>query len=445
MTPTTEPVPYSRSRPPLRRRRPPRDVFLVDLDAFFVSVERLRDPSLRGRPVIVGGKPGERGVVACASYEARAHGVHAGMPLVQAVALLPREETVYLHGDHAAYARASARVMEVLSRFTPQVEAISLDEAFLDLTGCERHHASCLQAAEAIHRAVRETTGLSVSIGVGGTRAVASIAASLAKPGGVMEVVRGEEATFLSALPIEHLPGVGPAMRRDLARFNLHAVGDLARIPEDVLEETFGAVGVSLSRRARGLAAPEDETPIGERRPKSRSISRETSFDHDTADRDFLDGMFSYLAQRASRALREEGLLAPSVAVRLRYTDFKTVEARRRLPRPTDGDDEILAAVRSLWPRRWDRRVKLRLVGVALHDLVPAGDRQLDLFDAAATGPDGSSRLTSGIGARLDAAVDLVRDRHGFGALVRGRAIDLLPRLPRSPTGFRLRTPACSA
>jgi DNA polymerase-4 len=426
----------------------------VDIDAFFVSVERLRDPSLAGRPVIVGGKPGERGVVACASYEARAYGVRAGMPIVQAVALLPAE-TVFLHGDHDAYARASARVMEVLGRFTPQIEPLSLDEAFLDLTGCERHHASCLAAAETIHRAVREATGLSVSIGVGATRAVASIAASLAKPGGVMEVVRGEEAAFLSALPLEHLPGVGPAMRRDLARFNLHAVGDLARIPEDVLEETFGAAGVALSRRARGLAAPEDETPIGERRPKSRSISRETSFERDTADRDFLDGMFSYLAQRATRALRQEGLLVPSVGVRLRYADFKTVEARRRLPRPSDRDDEVLAAVRSLWPARWDRRVKLRLVGVTLHDLVPAGDRQLE-FDLAESnvGTGGASLVScrsTALGERLDDAIDLVRDRHGFGALLRGRAIDLLPRpplpsrLPRSPSGFRLRTPACSA
>jgi DNA polymerase-4 len=454
----------------------------VDLDAFFVAVERRRDPSLVGRPVIVGGLPGERGVVACASYEARAHGVRAGMPLHQAALLCPRASTVFLHGEHAAYAQASREVMEILGRFTPQVEPLSLDEALLDMTGCERAHPrGWLDAAARLHRTVAEETGLSVSIGIGGTRAVASIAASLAKPSGAMEVRRGEEAAFLASLPLEHLPGVGPAMRKDLARFNLHTIGDLARIPPEVLEESFGKVGVELSRRARGLEASEDDVPVGERRAMVRTISRVTSFPKDTDDPHLVDAMLSYLAQRASRAMREEGLKARAVGVRLRYSDFRTVEARRTLPRPTAMDREILDCVRTLWPQRWDRRVRLRLVGVVLHDLVPDGERQLDLFAALPrpsaalphpsaalprTAPgnghaDGGDLLDHPAGAgsvrerslqyvasgdeRLDRAVDRVRERHGFGSLVRGRAIDLLHRLPRAPEGFRLRTPSCSA
>jgi DNA polymerase-4 len=412
---------------------------LVDLDAFYVSVERRKDPSLVGRPVIVGGLPGERGVVACASYEARAYGVHAGMPLFQAAALCPKASTVFLHGDHAAYLEASRRVMEVLGSFTPRVEPLSLDEAFLDLTGLERHHRTWLEAATTIRRAVAKATGLSVSIGIGGTRPVAAIAAALAKPGGVMEVRRGEEAAFLSALPLEYLPGVGPEMRKALARFNLHVVGDLAAVPEEVLEETFGKSGVSVSRRARGLEDDQDEVPVGERRPKSRSISRETSFAKDTADPRFIDGMISYLAQRAGQALRAEGLVARAVGVRLRYADFKTVEIRRRLGRPTDQDRAILDLVRRLWPEKYERRVKLRLVGVVLHDLEPAGGRQLDLPLELVR--EGAAPYSA---SRLDAAVDSIRDRHGFGAVVRGRAIQLLERLPRSPSGFRLRTPACS-
>lgn len=426
-------------------RAPSRDILLVDLDTFYVSVERVRDPSLVGRVVIVGGRPGERGVVACASYEARAYGVHAGMPLFQAASLLPRD-AVFLPGDHTSYAEASKTVMEILHRFSPQVEAVSLDEAYLDLTGCERHHRSWRDAATKIHRAVAEATGLSISIGIGASRAVAKIAASLAKPSGVMEVTRGEERAFLDALPIEHLPGVGPRMRRDLARFNLHTVGDLAAVSEEVLEETFGRTGRTLSRRARGLESSEDEASVGRTVPKTRSISRETSFSQDTADEQFIDGMISYLAQRATRSLRKSNSLVRSVGVRLRYADFQTVETRRHLPRPTDDDGEILRVVRELWRRRYDRRVRLRLVGVVLHDLVEVTDRQLELPFAqkAPEGEPSEAPKPPRTAAALDHAIDCVRDRHGFGSVVRGNAVGLFGRLKRSGSGFRLHTPACS-
>jgi DNA polymerase-4 len=478
-------VPHPRPETPARRhrrrlrrarfrlRQARRDLFLVDLDAFYVSVEQARDPALKGRPVIVGGAPGERGVVACASYEARAHGARAGMPLFQAAALCPRD-TVFLHGDHGAYMKASRQVMAILGRFTPQVEPLSLDEAYLDLTGCDRHHRSWLDAGLTIQRTVADETGLAVSVGIAGTRAVANIATSLAKPGGVMEVKRGEEEAFLAALPLEYLPGVGPRMRQQLARFNLHTIGDLAQIPREVLEESFGRVGAAFHRRARGLEAPEDEVAVGQTRPKTHSISRETSFARDTADKRFIDAMVSYLTQRAARALRAEGSVARSVGVKLRYADFKTVEIRRRLAHPTDRDADILATAQALWRQRYDRRVKLRLVGVVLHDVEPAGELQMeldlrgsiatDVFKGGASDPllpasphamsprHGASalydravrRLSGPLERRLDRTLDGVRDRYGFGAVVRGRAVDLLQRLPRSKAGFRLHTPSCS-
>ncbi len=432
--------------------RPARDLMLVDLDAFYVSVEQRKDPALRGRPVIVGGVPGERGVVASASYEARGYGVRAGMPLAQAAALCPK--AVFLHGDHADYEAASKEVMAILREFSPKVEPVSLDEAFLDLSGCERIHfgpdraapaaRTWLDVAEAIHVEVRARTGLAVSVGVGGTKAVASVAAALAKPAGALEVARGEEAAFLAGLPVEHLPGVGPRLREDLARFNLHTIGDLARLPEDLLEETFGKVGVALSRRARGVYDEVDDE-VADGRPPPRSLSRETSFAEDTSDPAVIGGMLSYLAQRATAALRAQRMLARGVAVRLRYADFKTVEAHRRFPAPTDRDREVLAAVEDLWPRRYDRRVRLRLVGVSLLGLERAGERQLDLFS-----DDGTSATRDGAGggarrARLDAVVDRVRERHGFGAVVKGRAIGCLGRWAHDPRGFRLRTPSCSS
>ncbi len=472
-----------------------RTLALVDLDAFYVSVERRRDPTLEGRPVVVGGVPhgsalgtgplSARGVVSCASYEARGHGVHAAMPLAEAAALLParcpacvraqahppvagpsqagggcpRGCPVFLHGDHSAYAQASRQVMEVLEGFTPALEIVSLDEAYLDLTGCERHHRSWTAAAQSLRAAVLAATGLSVSVGIGGTRAVAKVAAALAKPAGIVVVRPGEERAFLAALPLEHLPGIGEKTRAQLERFNLRSIGDLAAMPDDLLEATFGRPGPALARRARGQ---EDDggARIGQREPKTRSISRDTTFATDTDDPQVVDGTLSHLAQRAARALRAAGLCARAVGVRLRYSDFDTVETRQRLPAPTDLDHEILERVRALWPARWTRRVRLRLVGVVLHDLVESGERQLGLALHAPTpaalmpaalmpaalgealasyvprshlGPEEARELDCAV----DRAVDAIRDRHGFGALVRGRAIALLGEFASAPRQVR--------
>ena len=390
-------------------------------------------------------------MVASASYEAHGYGIRAGMPLGQAAMLCPK--VVVLHGDRADYEAASAEVMALLGTFAPKVEPVSLDEAFLDVTGCDRLHAvrasargpAWLDAAERFHREIRRATGLSVSIGIGGTKAVATVAAALAKPAGALEVPRGAEARFLSGLPVECLPGIGPRTRAALARFNLHTIGDLARLPEDLLEETFGRTGIAISRCSRGL----DDDAVVPGRPRPKSISREASFATDTVDRTVIGGALSHLAQRATIALRAERLRAQAVVVRLRYADFLTVEARRRFSAPTDRDHDVLAVVDALWPKRYDRRVKLRLVGVALvglspGGLSPGGQRQLDLFEDLELPPDEGGRGDLAAG-RLDAAVDRLRSRHGFGAVVKGRAIDGLSHVPLDVRGVHLRTPARSA
>ena len=481
----------------------PRDLMLVDLDCFYVSVERVRDPSLEGRIVVVGGKPGERGVVVCASYEARAFGVRAGMPIFQAARRLPPRRTVWLHGDHAAYTEASRKVREVLERFTPSVQPLSLDEALLDFTGCERLHPSLTKLADRIHDEVREATGLPISIGIGSSHTIARVALALAKlgkPGGRsgarLLVPRGEEAAFLAHLPLSFLPGVGPRTHEKLRRFHLDTVGDLAHVPVEILKETFGRVGVTLAYRARGLdgeaipsrAMTSFGRSMGDRKSEHRqqeqygaddgadffdahggqkSISRETSFASDVADREHVDAMLSYLAQRAILSLRKAGLRARSVGVRLRYSDFHTVEKRRALPEPSDRDDDILKQVRWLWPRCWKRRVRLRLVGVTLHGLEPVGERQLELFDGRLEENrprGGGSKALHGVSdevrhlrrAALDEAIDQVRERHGFGAVTRGRAVGLITTTPGARThatgteggrrirGFTLRTPSCS-
>lgn len=474
---------------------PARDLLFVDLDCFYVSVERARDPSLRGRPVVVGGDlEDRRGVVASASYEARAHGVRAGMPLAQArraLGHLPRRPTrdpahshspahhsahsashpratspVFLRGDHRAYEEASRAVRKVLEQFTPAVEPLSLDEAILDLGGCERlpyaggARNGWMAAAEAIQNEVLRATRLPCSIGIGPSRPVARIACALAKPHGIFEVRPDEAPALLEGLPLRFLPGVGPRMRESLERFQLDTIGDLARIPEDVLAQTFGKRGVTASRRARGLDADLDEARVGERTPKHPTISRETSFARDTADPDVIGGMVSYLAQRAVHALRSQGRTARSVGVKIRYSDFATREARLRLSAPTDRVDPVLTRVDRLWRRLWDRRVKLRLVGVSLHGIEVVHERQLALFDehTGVVFAEAPSKTTThetdahdvrnpalGDAHRtLDTIVEAIRSRHGFGALVQGQASTLIQRSERDRDGFRLATPACS-
>lgn len=391
--------------------------FLVDLDAFYVSVEQRRDPSLKGRCVVVGAPPGSRGVVCSASYEARRFGVRSAMPSSRAAAMCPG--LVFVPPDFPAYERASAEVFEVFRAYAPRVTPVSLDEAFLELTGCERVHARkgvvrpWLDVAGDLRADVLARTSLSVSVGIGGTRTVAKVAANLAKPAGVLEVPAGAEAAFLAGLAVEELPGVGETTRAALARLGLVRVGDLARAPADVLERALGRHGVRLARHARGEEGGDEDAE-----PTTRSLSRETSFERDVADPERLAAVLSDLAQHACAALRASGLLAKSVGVKLRDAAFRTTEARRRLPEPTDHDRDVLEAADALLRQRHDGRTPLRLIGVALHGLVPAGDRTPGLFDHLETGNAGPAA------GRLDAALDALRARHGFDAVVRGRAIE---------------------
>ena len=384
---------------------PPRVIWLVDLDAFYVSVERRRDPSLDGRHVIVGGPAAGRGVVCSASYEARALGVHSAMPTARAVALCPH--AVVLAPDFPAYEAASAEVFAILRRFTPpperNVERVSIDEAYLDFTGTspdrlERAAGPAsdtpsftpssvpsriarigwVDAGASLRSRILAETGLSVSIGIGSSKCVAKIAANLAKPGGVLEVARGHEATFLCGLPVDALPGVGPKTREKLASLHIHTIGDLARVPGHELEASLGVAGVSLVKRARGL---DDELVDGSPHVP-RSISRETTFAHDTTDVRIVATALGSLARSAAASLRDEKLRARAVVVKWRDSEFRTFTARTRLPTASSRDPDVLDAVESLQRRRHDPRRRLRLVGVSLVELCPEGETQLDWFES---------------------------------------------------------------
>lgn len=384
----------------------PRSILHVDLDAFFVAVERLRDPSLAGKPVVVGADPrgGKgRGVVAAASYEARAYGLHSAMPMREAWRLCPH--AVYLPGSFDRYRDAARAVRRVFRRFTPAVDPVSIDEAYLDLTGTDRLHGPPAATAERIRRAIREETGLPASLGLASSRTVAKIASELAKPEGFLWVWPGREAAFLAPLPLERMPGIGPATLEALKRFNLRRLGDLARLDPELLGLAFGERGPQLFARARG----EDDGAEIAPRELPKSISRECTFGEDTTDPAFCEAMLHYLTERACRDLRGHRMTARTVTLKLRYRDFTTVTRSATLMTPTDSDRVVAGTARDLFRVAYARRVQVRLLGVGLSNLIRAAP-QLDLF------ADPRELAWE----RLLAPLDRLRSRYGFDAVRSG-------------------------
>ncbi len=407
----------------------PRVVVHADVDAFLASVEQVLDPSLRGRPVVVGGMPGERGIVLSSSYAARALGVRNGMRLRDAARACPA--AVFRRGDvHAAMALA-ARVWAICRRETPLVEVTSLDDAFLDLAGTARCGGPPRAVAERLRRAALGETGLSLSLGIAGTKVLARVAGDLAKPGGILEVPPGTGPEFLAPLPVQALPGVGHATARLLESFHVETVGDLQRVPRELLEETFGAWhGERLHEAARGRDGDEPVVPDA----PPRTVSRETSFAADSADGRFLEGVLHYLLDRAAAECRARGLRARRVEVRLRYADFAGAARSVTLGEPVDEVRRLWPAARLLFRAIRERRVMVRLVGVTLGELAAGGGRQGGLFTVV---EDARAR-------RLAASLDTVRAKHGFGALLAGPEIALLGALEKDARGFVLRTPSLS-
>ncbi|MBI4283989.1 MAG: DNA polymerase IV, partial [Chloroflexi bacterium] len=290
----------------------------VDLDAFFVSVEQVLNPELRGKPVVVGGRGGGRGVVAAASYEARAFGLHSGMPLKTASRLCP--QTIFIEGSFPRYRDASQKFMAILADFSPFIEPMGLDEAYLDVTGFESLYGSIHQMALAIKRRVKEELGLCASVGVARGKVVAKVASDLSKPDGLIEVANGEERSFLAPLPIGKLPGVGKKTERVLRSLGIQTIGGLAIMPLSVLSSRFGVSGEALQRFANGIDDRKVEPPAA-----AKSISRETTFDKDTRDRSFLKATLRYLGERVGADLRGRSKQARCVTLKLRYADFTTI------------------------------------------------------------------------------------------------------------------------
>lgn len=378
-----------------------RTIMHVDMDAFFAAVEQLYNPALKGRPVIVGGDPEGRGVVSAASYEARRFGIHSAMPMAWARKLCP--QGVFLSGDFEKYSRASAMVFRILERYTPDVEEASVDEAYLDVTGCERLFGPPLAMAARIRAEISDRLGLSASIGIGTSRSAAKIASDLAKPAGILLVVPGREADFLAPLPVARMPGIGDVTERRMTALGIRTLADLARLDDGLLERVFGVCGPELRRKARGL----DAYGLSDPSPR-KSIGKENTFPRDVVERTEAESMLALLCEKVCRKLRRAGLAARTVTVKLRYADFRTVSRAKTFPDGVRYDSVVIPAALDLFRALDTRRLGIRLVGVSVSRL-RTGVFQPSLFRAEQDLKEES----------LYRGIDAIRERFGFNALRR--------------------------
>ena len=387
----------------------------VDMDAFYASVEVLRDPTLRGKPVIVGGS-GDRGVVASCSYEARAFGIHSAMPSVRARRLCPH--AIFLHGDFDAYADYSKRLHAVLHSFTPLVEGISLDEAFLDVAGARRLFGPAEEIAHAIRGRVRQDLELGCSVGVGATKLIAKLASKAAKPkaslrgpvegAGVVVVVPGTELDFLHPLPVDALWGVGPATETRLRRFGVATVGDLAALPVETLT---AALGPALGRHLHELSHARDPRPVEPVR-ETKSVGHEETYAVDLVDGEDLHREALRMADSVAARLRKAGLAGRTVTLKVRFHDFSTITRSHTLPAVVDTAPEIARAAVDL-VGQVDPTPGVRLLGVSVSNLVSGAARQLSLDDLDLPAWDEASK-----------AVDDVRRRFGDQAVGPAALVD---------------------
>jgi DNA polymerase-4 len=378
----------------------------VDMDAFFVSVEELEDPSLKGKAVVVGADPEGRGVVAAASYEARKYGVHSAMPIRTAKKLCPH--AIFLRGHHAKYSEYSHKIYDIFAEFTPVVEMVSIDEAYLDFTGCERLHGSAFRGADRLIRVIKERTGLNASIGLSTSHLVSKIASDQAKPHGLLYVLPGYEAQFLASLPVRRMPGIGKVTEPELLSRGIVTIGDLGATGAERLKQWFGTYGEWLYTKSQGKdidAYQYSEEP--------KSISHETTFDVDIEDEEEMERTLSYLSQLVARRLRDHRLFARTVGLKLRYASFRTLTRDVTLDEPTHLDSVIFEQVLRLFENTWNRKQKIRLLGVKASHL-EHGTFQRGLLEAPQ-----ADKLE-----RIMQTTDKLRERFGFDAVQLARSLE---------------------
>lgn len=401
--------------------------FAFDLDCFFVAVERAQDPSLNGKLVVVGAAPGQRGVIACASYEARAFGLKAGMPLAQARRLCP--QAIFLQGHFDRYLEVSRDFMAILQEYSPFIQPMGLDEAYLDMTGFESLYGPPAEVAMRIKARVRNELKVTVSVGIASSKVTAKVASDACKPDGLLEVPPGGDAAFLAPRPIEELPGVGEKTLPTMRRLSIHTIGNLAATDPVVLRCVFGKWGDILHLSANGI----EHSPITEAPAAQKSISRETTFPHDTHDIPFIKSTLRYLAERVGAELRREEMRARHVVLKLRWDDFTTLTRHHTFRQPADTDEAIYDSGLALLLKELSKDPRqVRLIGIGVGGLTPR-ERQLALMESP------TERYQ-----RLALALDSIRDKYGYTAIQRGLTFALKEEFPEEHGRYLLATAALS-
>lgn len=379
----------------------------IDMDAFFAAVEVVRDPSLAGKPLIIGGtKEDLRGVVSTASYEARVFGVHSAMPLAQAKRLCPNG--IFMRGNFAAYAEASRAVKEVFTEVSPLVQMASIDEAYIDVTGSQRLFGGDDAIATFIKQTIHARTGLSCTVAIGPNKLVAKVGSDFAKPDGYICVESGGEEAFFAPMPVKKLPGAGPRTCVKLQSLGVYTLGELAAADPGRLGRALGEDAArSLQRRARG----QSDAPVVVGRTR-KSISKETTFGEDQRDWTGLRQTVAFLTEQCMHKLRLEGLETRRIGLKVRYANFETKTYAHTLPEATAVDGDVLDALERLLPRSQERRAPVRLIGVSLTEL-GIGQQQMRLFE-------GEHQAKWG---QIFQTVDRVRGRHGFDTVHLGKTL----------------------
>lgn len=377
-----------------------RAVVHMDLDSFFVSVERLRDDRLLGKPVIVGGLS-DRGVVAACSYETRTFGVRSAMPMKMALKLCP--DAIVLRGDFEAYTQYSDAVTSLVMAEAPVVEKASIDEFYLDMTGMERFFGT-YQFATQLRQKIQKETGLQMSFGLSVNKTVSKVATNFVKPAGQYQVLPGEEKAFLAPMPVGKIPMIGAVTAQQLRNMGISHVGSLSQMPLKLLERTFGKSGIQLWERANGIDL-RPVVPYSEQ----KSLSKEMTFEQDTTDVGLIRRILGSLTEQLAYDLRQASQCTSCVTVKVRYSNFDTHTRQITLP-ATASDHLLIPAVRDLFERLYDRRLLIRLIGVRFSKLLQ-GQEQLGLFDQGA-------RLVP-----LYGAMDLLRNRYGHFSVLRASGL----------------------
>jgi DNA polymerase-4 len=384
-----------------------RQILHIDLDAFFISVEKVLNPELEGKPAVVGGHVDSRGVVSCASYEARKYGLHAGMPIATAKRLCP--QAVFLPGNFSAYREYSSRFMDILADFSPDFEPGGLDEAFLDLTGFEPLYGPVHKTALRIKNRIKDELGITASIGIAPCKVVAKIASDFNKPDGLTKISPGSGKEFLAPLPVKDMPGVGKKTQNLLKKFGITTIGQIAELPPSFMKENLGAYGETLHRHANGI----DERKVKPHGP-AKSISRETTLSQDTLDEKLLKATLRHLAEKVGADLRSKGKQARCITLKLRHSDFETITRSQTQRTATDIDQVIFDVGAQLLERALNRRRHpVRLIGIGVSNLVEMAG-QLNMLD------NSTQKL-----AYLDRAIDQIRSKYGFGAIETGQTLPL--------------------